>query len=552
MKTKLREHQEKMDPGAGGRSSLFRRFKNISIAKKLYFTVGIMALLIAIELGVLIFSIHTLSSVRAYVNGEALYSKSQKDAMYQLLQYGLTSKEDHYAKFQEFMKVPIGDRATLQEFNQPRPDLEAARQGFIRGRNHPDDVDGMIKLFSRFKNNQYISRAITAWKNADHVVSGFQVIGERLHQEINSGNPSQERINTIMREMDPLNARLTVFEDEFSYSLGEGSRWLENLVLKLLFVVALSVECTGLTLAITVSRGIQKGLNEILLSARSVTRGDFSRKAKAFSRDEIGILANNFNRMSEELERLGKENREVNSSLERKVRVRTVELESKNKELEQFAYVASHDLQEPLRTTSAFVELFQKEYRGRLDGNADKYLDFIVQASDRMKILVKDLLDYSRIGKEKNSKLVDCNKLLEEILEDLAKIIKESNATIEAYELPAIHAYPTELKLLFQNLITNAIKFRRRDRPPRITIRPNLENGYWKFLFADNGIGIEKAFHERIFIIFQRLHNRSEYEGSGIGLSHCKKIAELHGGRIWVESTPGEGSDFFFTISTDI
>ncbi|HZE84021.1 MAG TPA: ATP-binding protein [Puia sp.] len=552
MTKRRQEFQERTDTGASSRSLLSRRFRNVSIAKKLYFTVGIMALLIALELGVLIFSIHTLSSVRAYVNGEALWSKSQKDAMYQLLQYGLTSDQRHYDKFQEFMKVPMGDRATLQEFNKEQPDLNAARQGFIQGRNDRDDVDGMIRLFSRFSTNQYISRAITAWKNADRVLSGFQVVGEKLHKEISGVSPSQDRINAILREMDPLNVNLTVFEDEFSYSLGEGSRWLERLVLRVLFFVALTVECTGLILAITVSRGIQKGLNEILLSARSVTRGDFSRKAKSFSRDEIGILANNFNRMSEELERLGIENREVNNSLEKKVRKRTAEMESKNKELEQFAYVASHDLQEPLRTTSAFVELFQKEYRGRLDDNADKYLEFIVQASDRMKVLVKDLLDYSRIGKEKKASLVNCNKLLEQITEDLAKMIKESGAIIEAYELPAIHAYPTELKLLFQNLITNAIKFRRQDRTPVIRIRPTHENGYWKFLFADNGIGIEKAFHERIFVIFQRLHNRSEYEGSGIGLAHCKKIAELHGGRIWVESVPGEGSEFFFTISADI
>jgi signal transduction histidine kinase len=551
MKTSFPDHPP-TDPGQSKKTFRFRRFRNISIAKKLYFTVGIMALLIALELGVLVFSIHTLSSVRAYVNGEALWSKAQKDAMYQLLQYGLTQDEVHYTKFLEYMKVPVGDRATLLEMNKKNPDLEAARMGFIRGRNHKDDVDGMVKLFSRFSTNQYIHRAIVAWINADRCLSGFQTIGEELHTEINSGHPSRERINAILREMDPLNVRLTVFEDEFSYSLGEGSRWLENLVLRLLFIVALTVECTGLTIAITISRGIQKGLNEILLSAMAVTRGDFSRKAKAFSHDEIGILADNFNNMSRELERLGKENKEVNSSLEKKVRQRTAELESKNKELEQFAYVASHDLQEPLRTTTAFVELFQKEYRGRLDENADKYLDYIVQSSDRMKVLIKDLLDYSRIGREKASRLLDCNKLLAEVLEDLDTIVKETGTTITAHELPVIRAYPTELKLLFQNLITNAIKFRRQDAPLVVKIHPSRENGQWTFQVEDNGIGIEESFHQRIFVIFQRLHTRSEYEGSGIGLAHCKKIAELHGGHIWVESTPGQGSSFFFTISSEI
>jgi len=532
--------------------SLFRWFKNVSIAKKLYFTVGIMALLIILELGVLIFSIHTLSSVRAYVNGEGLWSKAQKDAIYQLLKYGITHDEADYAKFKTYIVVPLGDRATLIELNKPHPDYEAARKGFLQGRNHPDDVDGMIKLFKRFSTNEYINRAIVAWINADQALSGFLIIGEKLHEEINGPAPSQERINTILREMGPLNTRLTGFEDEFSLALGEGSRWLENLVLRLLFIVSLTVECTGLTLAIVVSRGIQKGLKEILLSAKSVTKGDFSRKAKIFSRDEIGTLANSFNKMAEELERLRAENREVNSSLEKKVRQRTAEMDSKNKELEQFAYVASHDLQEPLRTTSGFVELLQKQYKGRLDGNADKYLDYIVQASDRMKTLIKDLLDYSRIGREKESKEVDGNKLLNEVLADLHNIIKESGAIIRKEPLPVLNAYPTELKLLFQNLLTNSIKFHRPGIPPEITIRATKEKGFWKFSFLDNGIGIEKPFLERIFIIFQRLHNRTEYEGSGIGLAHCKKIVELHGGAIGVESTPGEGSDFFFTISRDL
>jgi signal transduction histidine kinase len=534
------------------RSSLFRRFRNVSIAKKLYFTVGIMALLIALELVVLFFSINTLSSVRAYVGGEGLYSKAQKDAFYLLLKYGLTRDEIDYRKFQEFMKVPQGDHKTRIELTRRDPDMEVARQGFREGRNNAEDVDGMIKLFKRFHNNFYINRAIIAWTKADEALTEFEKIAEKLHVEISSPRPSQERIYAILREIDPVNARLTLSEDEFSFALGEGSRWLEHVILRLLLIVALTVEFTGLMLAITVSRGIQKGLHEILESARSVTKGDFTRKAKIFSRDEIGKLAGNFNEMAQELQRLGIENSEVNSSLEKKVWQRTAEIESKNKELEQFAYVASHDLQEPLRTISGFVELLQKQYRGKFDDNADKYFDFILQASDRMKTLINDLLDYSRIGREKKSTEVDGNGLLEEVLADLDIMIGECGAAIRAESLPAFRAYPTELKLLFQNLITNSIKFHRPGVPPEITISALKERNHWQFCVRDNGIGIEQQFLERIFIIFQRLHNRSQYEGSGIGLAHCKKIAELHGGRIWAESKPQEGSCFFFTINSEL
>lgn len=657
--------------------SLFKWFKNVSIAKKLYFTVGIMATLIAIELGALVFSIHTLSSVRAYVSGEGLWSKAQKDAMYQLLRYSRTQDEADYEKFKEFMRVPRGDHKTLVELSKKNPNMDTARQGFIEGRNHKDDVDGMITLFTRFHSISYINKAIKAWTAADPLVTEFIPIGEQLHKEINSGNPSQKNINKIIQAVDPLNARLTKLEDEFSYVLGEGSRWLENLVLKLLFAIALSVEVTGLTLAIVVSRNIQKGLNEILQSAKAVAKNDFTRKAKAFSKDEIGILANNFNTMAEELarsisvieqaqqkfkgllesapdaivivsekgiihlvnnqcenifgynkneligcnvelllperfrngpienqklfydnpgvrstgvglellgrrkngeefpvelsvspleteegvlittairdisekKRLEKEIREANITLEKKVQQRTAELEIKNKELEQFAYVASHDLQEPLRTTSSFVELIRKQYHGKIDENANRYIDYVIQASDRMKTLIKDLLDYSRIGREKQFEPVDCNVALAEVTSDMAELIKENKAEITAGDLPVVNAFPTELKLLFQNLISNSIKFQKPGIAPRIEIATTKENGHWHFQFRDNGIGIEKQYQQRIFIIFQRLHNRSVYEGSGIGLAHCKKIVELHGGTIWVESEAGKGSNFHFTIA---
>ncbi|HEY4150069.1 MAG TPA: ATP-binding protein [Chitinophagaceae bacterium] len=657
--------------------SLTRWFQNVSIARKLYFTVGIMAMLILVELGVLIFSINTLSSVRAYVGGEGLWSKAQKDALGQLIKYARTHNEADYQQFLTFMKVPMGDHKTLLELNKKHPDLEAAKEGFREGRNHDNDVDGMINLFSRFHANSYISKAIVAWTNADRLVTQFLPISDELHREINSPGHSQENINKILAQIDALNEKVTKYEDEFSYTLGEGSRWLESVVLRLLFGVALTVEITGLALAFTVSRGIQKGLNEILMSAQSVGKGDFNRKAKVLSKDEIGILANNFNQMAEELQRsirkieqahqkfeglldsapdaivivnaagkiqlinhqcehlfgykkeeligkdiflllperfagneplnkhifstealmrrngvaveaagfrqngnqfpaeisfspmetregllitaairdisekkeLEKEIREANITLERKVRQRTAELESKNKELEQFAYVASHDLQEPLRTISGFVELLKKQYRGRLDETADTYIDFTIQASDRMKVLIKDLLDYSRIGREKVFREVDCNSVLSEVLADLDKIIKENNTAIINGGLPVLrNAFPTEIKLLFQNLVTNSIKFRQPGINPEIAINAWRENGHWCFSIRDNGIGIENKHLERIFIIFQRLHNRSQYEGSGIGLAHCKKIVELHGGRIWVTSTPAVGSTFFFTL----
>jgi PAS domain S-box-containing protein len=265
---------------------------------------------------------------------------------------------------------------------------------------------------------------------------------------------------------------------------------------------------------------------------------------------EEGLLISAAIRDISEKKLMEKTIREANMTLEKKVQQRTAELERKNKELEQFAYVASHDLQEPLQTTSGFVQLLRKQYHSRLDPTADQYIDYVVQASGRMKTLIKDLLDYSRIGRGNESRQVDCNVLVQEVLADLHNVIVENDVHIKTDQLPMLYnAYPSELKSLFQNLVSNSIKFRKPGLTPVLHIEAQQTNGFWQFSVKDNGIGIEDQYLEKIFVIFQRLHNRSTYDGSGIGLAHCKKIAELHGGKIWVHSEPGIGSTFYFTIA---
>jgi PAS domain S-box-containing protein len=230
------------------------------------------------------------------------------------------------------------------------------------------------------------------------------------------------------------------------------------------------------------------------------------------------------------------------------LRQNNIQLDIKNKELEQFAFIASHDLQEPLRTITSFTDLLTEEYAATFDNNANTYVKFIAQSTNRMQVLISGLLEYSRLGSKRVLEETDCNKVLENALANLHAAIAESGAVISAEKLPTIKAYPMELELLFQNLIGNAIKFKKPNTTPTLKITAKKSGTNWQFSFADNGIGIDEKHFQKIFLLFQRLHSRDIYQGSGIGLSHCKKIVELHHGRIWVESKSGEGSVFYFTI----
>ncbi len=724
---------------------IFSWFKNLSIARKLYSVVSIMAVLIAVEIGTLYFAVHTLSSVRAFVGAEGLWSKSQKDAIYHLQQYSQSHNEGDEQAFYNFMKVPLGDHKALLELKKNNPDLEVARQGLIEGHNHPDDIDGMIKLFRRFNNISYIQKSIHIWTEADSVIARLVPIARKLHSEINSPVPSQNKLDDIIKEIELINQKLTILENEFSYTLGEGARWFENIILTLLLVIVLTVGFSGLILTFFIERGISKGLKEIMKVSKSISDRDFNVKAEVYSKDEIGVLANSFNDMTAELSNTIQERIQANQDLESKTNfiqenekriasildalikitqldfsekiklseagdeldaiavglntmaeelefhihelklseeklndaqrlakignweldmatnkvqwsnemyniygygaerfdisfekalermlpedsertkarmkkhmedalqsysqnntleykndpaiytlflpddnrkviqgigkiildasgevIRmvgtaqditeqhkaehkllqyTIELERKNKEIEQFAYAASHDLQEPLRSIANFSNLLARKLDNHPDKEIIKYVDLISGGAIRMSKLIFDLLEYSRIGKDMAMRVTDCNKLVHEILVDLAAIIEESGVVIEIEKLPVINCY--DLKSVFQNLILNAIKFKKQNISPVINISASDTGKEFLFMIKDNGIGIEKEYYNRIFIIFQRLHTRFEYAGTGIGLSLCKKIIELHGGEIWVESEFGTGSTFYFTI----
>ena len=247
--------------------------------------------------------------------------------------------------------------------------------------------------------------------------------------------------------------------------------------------------------------------------------------------------------------------RQLNEKLETKVQERTQELEQRaqelersNAELQQFAYVASHDLQEPLRTISSYTELLAEEYGDRLAGEAHEYVDFIVDGATRMQQLIKDLLTFSRVGtRGKEFEPMACESVLQKVLSNLKLAMEECHGVVTYDALPEVVADESQIYQLLQNLISNALKFRSQETP-RIHISAILKQNEWEFCVRDNGIGIDPEYFEQIFEIFQRLHSRRHYEGTGIGLAICRKIVQRHGGHMWIDSAPGQGAAFYFTL----
>jgi light-regulated signal transduction histidine kinase (bacteriophytochrome) len=234
---------------------------------------------------------------------------------------------------------------------------------------------------------------------------------------------------------------------------------------------------------------------------------------------------------------------------EERLRAVAADLGRSNAELEQFAYVASHDLQEPLRMVASFTQLLARRYQGKLGEDADEFIGFAVDGARRAQELINDLLTYSRVGtRALEPEAIDTGQVVDQVVSDLAAAIAEAKASVTRDALPIVTGDPTQVRQVFQNLIANGIKFHRPDETPLVHVSAIQEDRAWTFKIVDNGIGIEPQYQERIFALFQRLHSRADYPGTGIGLAICKKIVERHGGQIRVDSEPGRGTTFVVTL----
>ena len=318
--------------------------------------------------------------------------------------------------------------------------------------------------------------------------------------------------------------------------LREATRMLSRYAAIMSLVMVLS-SLVGLALAAGLQRGILGRMRALADTARLVSeQKNYEVRVHGGGDDEVGQVVQAVNAMLDQIQA-----RDVG------LEAQAAELARSNADLEQYAYVASHDLQEPLRVIRSYAQLLGERYESKLDTDADQFISYITDSASRMQQLIDDLLAYARLGRDFALHEVSADAALDAALENLRSSIEETGATIRREPLPRVRSDPTLLTQLFQNLLSNALKFRGAE-PPEIRVTVRGDEREYTFSVADNGIGIDEKFRDKIFALFKRLHSRKKYPGTGIGLGYCQKIVALHGGRIWVTSQPGAGATFHFTI----
>jgi signal transduction histidine kinase len=349
-------------------------------------------------------------------------------------------------------------------------------------------------------------------------------------------------------DFDALRAKITVLQADISGARAQAVAALNDSagVLDAVFIaVGVGLAVIVVLLAVGLRAAVIRPLHRLAAEARQVAEGDFGHEVTLSGGPrEVTDLAVDVNTMRERILDELAATRQANTVLQ----AHTEELERSNSELEQFAYIASHDLQEPLRKVASFTQLLQRRYAGQLDARADQYIEFAVDGAKRMQALINDLLQYSRVGRSaREPSLVSSDAALAQARNNLATVMEETGATVETGHLPLVLGELPLLTAVFQNLLSNALKFSG-GKPPRVVITCTRDEPFWLFSFSDNGIGIEPEYAERIFVIFQRLHERTAYPGTGIGLAMTRKIIEYFGGRIWLDTSYAEGSRFLFTL----
>ncbi|WP_326834193.1 ATP-binding protein [Amycolatopsis rhabdoformis] len=421
-----------------------------------------------------------------------------------------------------------GQREFLDPYLAGRTQQDAAvtelrRLGALPGTQAGDDLEAVV-------------RAARDWQTA--VTASASPGGPP--PAVGAADAGKTLFDRVRSTLDTLSAHLSAARDTGRADLNGAATQLTVLLLVIAALVVLLLVLLWVWLRRVITVPIMRLADEV----RAVSADDLHRPVRGGGPRELVELGADVDAMR--LRIVG----EV-SELERAhalLDTRTQELERSNSDLEQFAYVASHDLQEPLRKVASFCQLLERRYKGQLDERGEQYIAFAVDGAKRMQALINDLLSFSRVGRRAGEMtVVDTGKLLDDALGNLEPVIEETGARVDRGALPEVRGEGPLLTAVLQNLVNNALKFHGED-PPVVSVTAERQDDDWLFSVSDNGIGIEEQYAERIFVIFQRLHSKSAYGGTGIGLAMCRKIVEFHGGRIWLDTDVTQGSRFRFTL----
>lgn len=518
---------------------MFKWWKNLSVAKKLYSVVGVMALLVASELFTLLFVMDVLSSVRSFVGGEGLWSKAQKNAVHNLHQYAFTRERRYFLSFEKNLQIPLGDRQARLAMEQPIPDYNKAFEGFVKGGNHSEDIPGLINLITRFHQVPHLTRALEVWRLADLRMDEFINAGYALDTAIQKNDTAL--VNDALEKIDKLNDRLTSLEVQFSNVLGEGSRWLEHLLMLILVITVLTVESCGLFLTVSFTRTLSRNLRELGMAANEVGRGNFSHLAPVHAKDELGQLAEAINKMTLDLKKsIGQRD----------------EAEQASKVKSLFLANMSHEIRTPLGVIIGLTEILKDPQVGWED--RQRYIDTIERTGKNLNRIINDILDISKV-EAGHLEIEKTQFTLEEFMSDLQSLLQiqaeKNNNIILFTALGVLPKYVvtdrTRLRQILVNVVNNALKFTKNGK---ITIYYTADNEHLYFDITDTGIGISSEFKKDLFKNFSQADGSTTrvHEGTGLGLALSKRLSQALGGDVvLLRSEIGVGSTFRVSIAND-
>ena len=544
--------------GSTGRNFFARWFFNLSIRKKLYLPIAAVLIVVVLFVCLAKVQMDILSALRAFVNQESSWSKGQKDAIYYLKEYVNYCNEEDYRKFLMSIKVPLGDGTVRRELEKPHPDFNVSYQGFIDGRAHPEDIDGMTMIFRRLRNLSYVDNAIKQWEDGDALMNELAEIGDEAHKAISSGDSSDEAKDQFLVRINENGAKHTEIENQFSYSLGEASRWVKGILTKVMFAFAIVVFIALFLGMSCIARAISIPLNRAARVTGLIANGDLTQKLGLDRKDELGELAVAFDAMSQKLLgakiNLEKKNKELVEAQEKTQKACDSALAATRLK-SAFLANMSHEIRTPMNAVIGFSNMLLDT---DLDENQIDYAKTIIASGEALLSLIDDILDFSKIeagALDFEQTDFDPELLAYEVCDIIHPKIESKPIEILCHtgdNLPSmVRGDPGRFRQVLVNLMGNSSKF---TESGEIEVALDVEKETDKNIklhakVRDTGIGIPKEKLASIFKPFEQVDTSTtrRYGGTGLGLTISRQIANLASGDIWAESEVGKGSTFHAT-----